>query len=121
MTDARMIFSMFLFLGLLTLFAFALTIDTTKLQGLTNTTNPNSSLIISGSGITEVQICQITQDPNLLDILSWGGNCIADLIGFFFGIGGISSTIGWLSIILACIIIAIAYIVVAKIIRGAGG
>ncbi len=119
MTGAQII-AITVFFGFLVLLSVGFNLETGRLSALTNQSDGNLTFLNQSSGVSQVVICdfKLGEIPILTDFL-WGVDCVAQNVGFLFSFGGFRTTIPWLQIIFAAIIMAIVFVGV-KLLRGGG-
>lgn len=112
------LFSIVLFLILVSFFSVSLLTIPPEQQFL-NQSNTNLTIITTGSGLTQVNICNFHSDIPVFAQLIWGVDCIGDFIEYLYNIATVSSGIQWLGYIIIACIIAIIYLAV-RLFRGGG-
>lgn len=114
------LFTIMVFLGILSYLSIQTAITGARLTGLTNQTADNTSIITIGeSDISSVQLCQFSSDIPIFGGLIWGATCIADFVGYTFSYAGIQTGYVWLGIIFVACSAALIYIGI-RLLRGGG-
>ncbi len=117
---AQQVMTAVVFLGFMAILSVGLTIDTSKIGGLTNQSDDNLTILTTGTDVSQVRICDFVfgNIPVLTDFL-WGVDCVADYVGYLFGFGSTSSEIGYLQLIIVAISMSAIYVGI-RLFRGGG-
>lgn len=118
--SAKLLLTLIIFLAMIALFSTQFTelgLETTSTGDLTNQANTNVSFISTGTSSLAPDLCDFHSDIPIFGAIVWGADCIANYIGYMFGLTTTTSNIQWLGILFFACAAAILYLAIG-IIRG---
>ena len=117
--EAKLIFSMILFLGLLILLTGSSTLFVINLRQESNVTSDENITFINNPNDLAPKKCEFQQGFPIIDFVSYSADCIIKQVEFFFSFSDISTSITWLSVIFVAFISTLLYIGF-RLLRGGG-